>query len=124
MVEDGIEIYLVQKLRNRAVATFRIAGQTTCQRCVEEFDEDRCVEIAALFEWDPEDEGYGIHADTIDVEQMLIDETLLALPVLPRCGASCKGVVTSPESDLNTVPPGDDAGSPFAVLKDFFGPEN
>lgn len=104
--------------------TVSFLARSACRRCLEVFDEDRSVEVAALFEKEPEDEGYGIRADTIDIEQMLIDETLLALPVLPVCRESCEGVVTSPESDLNTVPSGDDLGSPFAVLKDLFDPEN
>lgn len=99
-------------------------AQNTCQRCVDEFDEDRSVAVASLFEREPEDAGYGIEADTIDMEQMLIDETLLALPVFPVCGDACRGVVTKPESDLNTGPSGDERGSPFAVLKDLFDPED
>jgi uncharacterized protein len=99
-------------------------ARNTCQRCLDEFDEDRSVAVASLFEREPEDAGYGIEADTIDVEQMLIDETLLALPVFPVCGDACEGVVTKPESDLNTGPSGDDRGSPFAVLKDLFDPED
>jgi uncharacterized protein len=107
-----------------ARGTVSFLTRNTCQRCLEVFDEKRTVAVAALFEREPEDEGYGIRSDTIDVEQLLIDETLLALPVLPLCDESCEGVVTSLESDLNTDPSGDDPGSPFAVLKDFFGPEN
>jgi uncharacterized protein len=107
-----------------ARGTVSFLTRNTCQRCLEVFDEKRTVAVAALFEREPEDEGYGIRSDTIDVEQLLIDETLLALPVFPVCDESCEGVVTSLESDLNTAPSDDDRESPFVVLKDFFGPEN
>lgn len=106
----------------RGTVSFRV--RHTCQRCLDEFIEDRSVAVASLFERDPEDAGYGIEAGSIDIEQMLIDETLLALPVSPVCRQECEGVVTNPEADLNTGPSGEDPGSPFAVLKDLFDPED
>jgi uncharacterized metal-binding protein YceD (DUF177 family) len=62
--------------------------------------------------------------DEIDLEPFLRDEVLLDLPMGPACPDGCREVVTTPESDLNTGSPGDDAesGSPFAVLRELFEP--
>lgn len=97
----------------------------TCYRCLDEFATDRRVTVGALFDTtDDDDESYELIGHDIDVEQMLLDEVLLAVPVAPDCGDDCTGVVTSAEIDLNTDPQGDagDSRSPFAVLKDLLEP--
>jgi uncharacterized protein len=99
----------------------------TCHRCLEENDIERTVSLAALFEDDPEaEDDYLLDGDSLDLEQMLRDEALLSLPMLPRCSDECRGVVTTPESGLNTDPPGVDPveGSPFAVLRDLLPGED
>lgn len=101
-------------------------ARETCHRCLEETEVERHVAVAALFELDPADEDdYVLIGDTIDLEQMVRDEVVLSLPMLPRCSDDCRGVVTTPESGLNTDPPGGDPaeGSPFAVLRDLLSGE-
>ena len=101
----------------------RFTARHVCAGCLESYEEAHVVHVAALFEADPEQDGeYPIDGDRIDVEQLVRDEVLLAMPLLPDCGTGCRGVVTSPESDLNAVTPGDgaDSGSPFAVLRELF----
>jgi len=92
----------------------------TCRRCLESFVDDGCDLIAALFEIDPGEDAYPIVGTTIDLEPFLHDETLLGLPTQPICSESCEGVVTTAEMGLNTDSPDEsnDAGSPFAVLRD------
>lgn len=93
-----------------------------CHRCLEEWEERLDVPVAQLFVADgDDDDDYVIEGPDIDLEPMIRDEVLLALPLVPTCREGCEGVVEGVESDLNTSSPDDDAGfaaSPFAVLKD------
>lgn len=101
----------------------RFSARHVCARCLEPYEEAHVIRVAALFEPDPGQDGEcRIDGDRIDVEQLIRDEVLLAMPLLPDCGAECRGVVTSSQSDLNTASPGDgaDSGSPFAVLRELF----
>ena len=92
----------------------------TCPRCLDEFSTPRRASIGALFDTSEDDETYPLDSHDIDVEQMLLDEVLLAIPVAQVCGDDCPGVVTSAENDLNTDPDIEDGSSrsPFAALKD------
>ena len=104
-----------------ARGTVAVRTANTCHRCLETFEEDRMVHVSVLFEWEPIDGGYAIRDAEIDLEQPLVDEVLLAVPLLPRCRPDCQGVVTKPAADLNDAFAGDppDPGSPFAILRDF-----
>jgi uncharacterized protein len=92
----------------------------TCFRCLDQFSTARRASIGALFDTSDDDETYHLDGYDIDVEQMLLDEVLLAIPVAQVCGDDCPGVVTSAEIDLNTEPDedGGESRSPFAALKD------
>ena len=92
----------------------------TCFRCLDEFSTRRSASIGALFDTSGDDETYPLDGHDIDVEQMLLDEVLLGVPVAQVCGDDCPGFVTSAENDLNTDPDSDggESRSPFAVLKD------
>jgi len=96
----------------------------TCCRCLTPFVDDGCDPISGFFEVDPGEDAYSIEGTVIDLEPLLRDETLLGLPLRPICSESCEGVVTTPETDLNTDSPDDSnvAGSPFAVLRDLLPP--
>ena len=103
----------------------RYRGQHLCYRCLHEFESDAEVQIRQLFERDSVDDTYPLVGEEVDLEQMLRDEVLLSMPISPVCGTDCEGVVTVPESDLNTGPPGEvaDSGSPFSVLRDLLDSE-
>ena len=92
----------------------------TCLRCLDEFTTARRASIGALFDTSGDDETYPLDDHDVDVEQVLLDEVLLAVPVAQDCGDDCPGVVTSAENDLNTEPDSDggESRSPFAALKD------
>ena len=101
----------------------RVTARHTCHRCLTEFVSEHPVAVSAMFMAEPDDDSYRLPGGVaeIDVEQMLRDEVLLALPLLPRCGEECPGVVSSPGTGLNTGASGDDedlSDSPFAVLRD------
>ena len=63
---------------------------------------------------------YLLDGDLVDLEPVIRDETLLALPLLPVCPDGCVELVEATETDLNTDVPGDESrdSSPFAVLQD------
>lgn len=93
----------------------------TCPRCLDESVRVAEIPISAAFLDDPDDEAYLLEPGEVDIEQMLRDETLLGLPLVPSCGPDCPGVVSTTGADLNTIPSGDDEqerASPFAVLRD------
>jgi len=104
--------------------TVDYAIEHSCRRCLSDFTETEQLRVAAMFERTPEDETYPIEGDEIDLEPFLRDEVLLDLPMGPECPDGCAEVVTTPESDLNTGSPGDEAetGSPFAALRGLFEP--
>ncbi len=97
-----------------------------CPRCLEERIEPVVVEVAQLVS-DPAVDGddapdaadYVLDGDMVDLEPVIRDETLLALPLLPFCPDGCRELVEADESDLNTDDSGDETpgSSPFAVLQ-------
>lgn len=102
----------------------------TCSRCLAEHDEAVAVDVAQLVvrkdeAGDGEEEDYTYAADVVDLEPVLRDEMLLALPMLPVCPAGCEQLVEVPDNDLNAGTPNDtgESVSPFAVLKDLLDHE-
>lgn len=99
----------------------------TCHRCLDAWDRDLDVGFAQLFSdaGDPAgDDDYTLEGEQVDLEPLLRDEVLLAMPISPTCPEGCRQeLVAGTESDLNTESPAEDAGgtSPFAVLKDLLG---
>ncbi len=103
--------------------TVSMTAVHTCARCLAETEEHLRVEIAQMVETgNDDDDEYHVVGEDLDLEPILRDEALLALPLLPRCEPECQGLVRDSESDLNTASPGS-AGpveSPFAALQDLF----
>ncbi len=99
----------------------------TCSRCLNESRQTSVIEIGELVEdGDEDDDEYHTTGDQLDLEPILRDAVLLAMPLLPRCDTGCEGLVTASETDLNTAAPGsaDHTDSPFAALHDLFGPRD
>ncbi len=114
-------------VRGRASATV----VSSCVRCLDDFEDEVSVEVAQLVEDGSDEdvaedaEAYVLDGDVVDLEPILRDDVLLALPLVPRCRDGCAGpvaeLVTDPETGLNTDTPG--AGrpeSPFAALEGLF----
>jgi uncharacterized protein len=102
----------------------------TCSRCLAEFNESVDVDVAQLVvkqgdAGSGDDDDYTYTADVVDLEPVLRDEMLLALPMLPVCPAGCEQLVEVADSDLNAGTPNDtgESVSPFAVLKDLLDHE-
>ncbi len=93
-----------------------------CYRCLTEWEETAVRNVTQLITVDPEEEDsdYRLEGDTFDFESLVRDELMLDLPIVPRCGPDCEGLVDVAGNDLNTDLSEDERGenSPFSVLKD------
>ncbi|CAG4904355.1 DUF177 domain-containing protein [Acidithrix sp. C25] len=84
---------------------------TECRRCLCHSKADLVVEIRELFESDyKEDEGdtYPIHGEFVDLEEMVRDAVVLALPPAPLCKEECAGLCVTCGVDKNLVSCGHD----------------
>ena len=115
-----------------------------CHRCLEEYGEDMEIPVSALFSFNADGDGETFPlGDTIDLEPMLRDDILTAMPMSPTCPQGCAVQLgAEQENGLNTAASAEDAsadgvdddsaadeadkavdervyeGSPFAVLRD------
>ena len=81
----------------------RYGGQ--CRRCLEAVEGELDVSVQEIFEARPvEGETYPLEGEVVDLEPMVRDAVLLALPLAPLCREDCRGPV--PESF--PARPGDD----------------
>jgi uncharacterized protein len=94
-----------------------------CNRCLREFDGRITVSISELV--GGEDPEYPLDHDVADLEPVVRDAVLLALPVLPLCDPACMGLCATCGADLNTgACPGHEEAveSPFTVLRGLLEP--
>ncbi|MCP4307984.1 MAG: DUF177 domain-containing protein [bacterium] len=93
----------------------------TCNRCLDEWQENVVRNVAQLITTDgDEEDDYRLVGEEFDFENMVRDELMLDLPLVPLCTEDCKGLVAEAGSDLNTDLSEDEVNesSPFSVLKD------
>ncbi|MDQ3952905.1 MAG: DUF177 domain-containing protein [Actinomycetota bacterium] len=86
--------------RARAGVTFE------CSRCLREFPSEIAVELCELFagpghEAAPEEDSYEVKGTDVDLEPMLRDALVLALPLNPVCSLDCKGYCAGCGQNLN-----------------------
>jgi uncharacterized protein len=110
--------------------------RSTCARCLAETDHLHRVEVGQLArpaaEAADDADAYLLDGDLLDLEPIVRDEVLLALPLLWRCDPPCSGLGEqadaagsgaglgeAPQTRLNTAAPGR-SDSPFAALRDVF----
>lgn len=91
-----------------------------CRRCLGTVSGDVSATVSEVFVSDPE-EGvtYPIHGDHIDLEPMVREAVVLALPLAPLCAATCRGLCPRCGADLNAGPcgcPQDDPDPRWAGL--------
>jgi uncharacterized protein len=74
--------------------TIPVSGE--CVRCLDALDEARPVRFQELFLYSdqhPEDaEAFRLQDDLLDLEPLLRDAVVLALPLQPRCSDDCPGL--------------------------------
>ena len=94
-----------------------------CNRCLTTWSEDLSIPGSHYFGTEPDEDGYAIVDDHVDVGGVAKDELALSLPARPLCSEDCLGLCPTCGIDLNREPcggHGDDSDSPFAALKDLF----
>jgi len=92
------------------LVTGRVAGAASlkCARCLEPFEGFVELDVCELFTTPghelPEEEAYKVEGSEIDLEPMLRDALLLALPLNPVHDENCKGLCASCGRNLNEGP--------------------
>lgn len=75
-----------------ATGSIRMAWTGACRRCLEEIEGEVEVSVREVFEERPtEGETYPLRDDVVDLEPMVNDALLLALPLAPLCRPDCSG---------------------------------
>jgi uncharacterized protein len=78
-----------------ATVTAPVAGE--CARCLEPVSQTIQVRCQELFGYqqnggDTGEDGYSLDGDLLDLEPVLRDALVLALPLAPRCQEDCPGL--------------------------------
>ena len=98
-------------------------ARLTCVRCLTEWEAMVEASGSQHFGRIPDEDGYSIEDGRVDISGPATDEIALAMPAAPLCRENCKGLCPICGTDLNSDPcdgHGEEADSPFAVLKDLF----
>jgi uncharacterized protein len=79
-----------------ATGTVTVPWTGACRRCLEPVTGTAVTEVQEIFDRHPvEGETYPFAGDVIDLEPLVRDAALLALPLAPLCETGCRG----PEPD-------------------------
>lgn len=95
----------------------------TCHRCLRQWEEMVVVDLLEALGVDDDPDGYRLHGDVADLEPVVRDAVLLAVPLSPTCRPDCRGLCAVCGADLNgdSCPGHDDEpDSPFAPLRGLF----
>ena len=106
-------------------ADFEVSAwaELVCNRCLTGWCEQVAAKSEHFFTRDPDEDGYGVVDNAVDLHGPATDELALALPSAPLCREGCKGLCPTCGTDLNSDPcdgHGEESPSPFASLKDLF----
>ncbi len=72
--------------------TVRAPWRGQCRRCLTEVQAEVTAEVREVFEARPvEGETYPLEGDHVDLQPMVRDAVLLALPMAPLCDERCPG---------------------------------
>lgn len=82
-----------------------VAGtwRLSCARCLRPLEQDFRVEVSELFARDPDEEAdeYAVGDARIDLEPMVRDAVVLAMPFSPLCRPDCLGLCERCGGDRN-----------------------
>jgi uncharacterized protein len=92
-----------------ATVTAPVAGE--CARCLEPVSQTIQVRCQELFGYeqnggDTGEDGYSLDGDLLDLEPVLRDALVLALPLAPRCQEDCPGLCAECGARLAQAGPG------------------
>jgi uncharacterized protein len=103
---------------------FTVLCEVQCSRCLDCFEDSFIVEFEESFSKAPVDEEiYPIIEDTINFDDMVMDDLILSMPVKFLCNKECKGLCHNCGKNLNKVScdcEKDTINPKFAALKDLF----
>lgn len=95
----------------------------SCHWCGNEFIREDNVDVFEIYRREPTEDEYLLAGDEIELDDMVMDNLRLNLPVRFLCKDDCKGVCTKCGKNLNEgeclcVP--EEKTSPFDILKEKF----
>jgi uncharacterized protein len=96
-VPDDAELTLTGVLESLSegltfTGTIRVPWVAECRRCLAEVEGEVEADVREVFEPHPvEGETYALDRDHVDLEPMVRDVALLALPLAPLCREDCAG---------------------------------
>jgi uncharacterized protein len=103
--EDDVEVTVgLEAIPEGIVADGRISApwRAECRRCLKEVTGGVDVAFRELFERAPkEGETYALGREELDLEPLIREALLLALPLAPLCEAGCQGICPTCGADLN-----------------------
>jgi uncharacterized protein len=108
-------------------AEVRLRVSAECGRCLDPVELHLAAPVQELYayEADPEDdEGLTVSGDALDLEPVVRDAVVLALPLNPLCDPDCQGLCATCGARLADVEPGhrhdevDPRWAALALLKD------
>lgn len=104
--DRGVEVSLVaESLIDGVAVSGQVAGtmHLSCSRCLVEYEESFRQEVDEVFYFQEADEkeGYAVEGTTIDLEPMLRDVIVLAIPTRPLHREDCRGICAVCGADLN-----------------------
>jgi uncharacterized protein len=93
-----------------ATGTVTAPWEGECRRCLQPVRGEAVADVKEVFDPHPvEGETYPMGDDQVDLEPMVRDAVLLALPLAPLCGPDCRG--PAPEA-FPAVPEGEAGAEP------------
>lgn len=109
-VSADLHLEILVDGRLTAAGTVAAPWQGRCRRCLQEVSGELEIGVGEVFEPHPPDgaETYPLGTDRVDLEPMLRDAVLLALPIAPLCREDCPG----PDPDEHPVRTEDDDETP------------
>lgn len=109
----------VIKVRGRIHALI----EAQCSRCLTSLIKSLDIDFDEKFSKSPDDDVYPIYEDFINLEEMVVDNLILSVPLKFLCSEECKGLCPKCGKNLNFESCNcekDDIDPRFAALKDLF----
>ncbi len=119
---------LLEGVLEGVVVAARVSAEvaTQCRRCLRDLAEGVSTDVTELFSDDPdlaEADVYPISDHEIELDKLVRDTVVLALPETPLCRSDCAGLCVRCGTDLNDGPCGcpEEPGDPrWDVLAELF----
>jgi uncharacterized protein len=104
--EEPVDISLMaESIYEGILVTGEVAGvlHMSCSRCLRDFEEPFSHAVEETFYYSRPEETYQVAGDRIELEPMLRDVIILAIPSTPLHSANCQGLCPICGQDRNEV---------------------